>query len=79
MARDRARRFVTVKESKMQNVNEKEAAKMLQVSPRTLQMWRQQGRGPSYVKLGAKVAYPIACLQEWLAGRVVLTDDALAA
>jgi len=60
----------------MDAVNEKEAAKMLQVSPRTLQMWRQDKSGPVYVKVGVKVLYPTQCLQDYLAGRIVLTKEA---
>lgn len=35
----------------------KEVAERLQVSPRTLQLWRQKGCGPPYVKLGVQVRY----------------------
>lgn len=63
----------------MNGVNEQEAARILQVSPRTLQAWRRKGRGPGYVKAGTKVIYPQVLLEEWLAGRLVLTKEAQAA
>ncbi len=31
------------------------AAALLKVSPRTLERWRLEGRGPSYVKVGPKL------------------------
>lgn len=46
----------------------KEAAKLLQVSPRTLWAWTRQGLLP-YVKIGRTVLYPMASLQRWLAER----------
>lgn len=63
----------------MQTVDEKQAAKIIGVSARTLQKWRQQRRGPNYIKLGVKVAYPVACLTDYLAGRIVMTDEPQAA
>ena len=29
------------------------------MSPRTLQRWRMEGRGPHYLKLGKRVSYPL--------------------
>lgn len=62
----------------MQTVNEKEAAKMVGVSVRTLQAWRQKGTGPNYIKLGTKVAYPVAFLRNYIADQLVLTNEAQA-
>ena len=44
----------------MKIVPEREAAEQLSVSPRTLQRWRREdGRGPSFVRLSKKrVGYP---------------------
>jgi excisionase family DNA binding protein len=38
-------------------ITEDEAAKALNVSVRTLQRWRVEGRGPGHVKMGKKVGY----------------------
>ena len=38
----------------------------------TLAHWRSEGRGPAYVKIGAKVAYLGRDLNEWLASRTVV-------
>ncbi len=43
----------------MQNLNEKELAKRWRMSPRTLQGWRQQGKGPRYLKVEGRVIYPM--------------------
>ena len=41
----------------------------------TLAQWRHHGRGPAYVKLGSKVAYAGAALNEWIAERTVDPTD----
>ena len=37
----------------------------------TMAHWRCEGRGPAYVKLGARVAYTGRALNEWIASRTV--------
>lgn len=37
--------------------DEKESAKRLNLSPRTLQAWRLHGGGPRYRKIGRRVMY----------------------
>lgn len=37
----------------------------------TLHIWRGQGRGPRYCKLGGKVRYRLADLERWLQERVI--------
>jgi predicted DNA-binding transcriptional regulator AlpA len=41
------------------NLSEIELAERWGVSPKTLQRWRNESRGPSYLKLSKRVAYPI--------------------
>ena len=36
---------------------EREAAQILGISIKTLQAWRWQSRGPTYVKLGRRIGY----------------------
>lgn len=47
-----------------------EAAKLLRLSPRTLENMRVDGNGPRYYKLGvgkrAKVVYRISDLDDWV-------------
>jgi hypothetical protein len=52
-------------------LNDIEAAKIADLSPQTLRNWRQQGRGPAYVKLGRAVRYSLNDLISWLEGRRV--------
>ncbi len=44
----------------MRNLDENELAERWHKSPRTLQGWRQQGKGPRYLKIGTRVLYPLA-------------------
>lgn len=39
--------------------NETELAKRWGISPKTLQRWRSEGRGPRYLKLSKRVVYPV--------------------
>ena len=39
--------------------------------PSTLAPWRVAGRGPSYIKLGSRVAYSGAALNAWLEAQTV--------
>jgi predicted site-specific integrase-resolvase len=50
-------------------MTEAAAAEYLGLSPRTLQRWRVTGQGPTYRKLGKRVAYSTEDLREYL-GRV---------
>ncbi|WP_266064529.1 helix-turn-helix transcriptional regulator [Brucella intermedia] len=43
-----------------------EAARLLGLSPRTLEKHRCDGTGPIYRKLGGRVVYTIADLQAWI-------------
>jgi predicted DNA-binding transcriptional regulator AlpA len=50
-------------------LSEDQAAELLQLSPRTLQRFRVEGRGPGYLKLGKKrVAYAESDITTWLEG-----------
>ncbi|MDE0212435.1 MAG: DNA-binding protein [Boseongicola sp.] len=41
----------------------------------TLSHWRSEGRGPSYLKLGSRVAYCGRELNRWLATRTIQPKD----
>lgn len=43
-----------------------EAARLLGLSPRTLEKHRCDGTGPIYHKLGGRVVYTVADLQAWI-------------
>lgn len=46
-------------------LNENELAQRWGVSPKTLQRWRSEGRGPRYLKLSKRVGYPLDALIEF--------------
>ena len=43
-----------------------ELARHLNVSRRTLQAWRRQGRGPQWVKIGGAVRYDIQTIENFI-------------
>lgn len=45
------------------------AAEYIGVKPQTLKNWRVQKRGPAFVKVGSKVRYLPADLDDWLRGQ----------
>jgi len=52
-------------------LTQREAARVLRLSERTLERLRLQGGGPLYVKAGRAVRYREADLEAWIAARVV--------
>jgi hypothetical protein len=42
------------------------------ISDATLADWRCDGTGPPYLKLGRKVFYPKALVDDWLGGQLIL-------
>jgi hypothetical protein len=49
-------------------VSEREAARLIGVTPRTLYARRGDGSGPPWRRLGGRILYPIDGLRAWLAG-----------
>lgn len=48
-------------------LRENEAAELLALTPRALQAWRLQGRGPQFVKISARaVRYRPEDLEQWI-------------
>ena len=50
-----------------EHFSEHEAARELRQSVRTMRLWRQQGTGPSWIKIGRKVFYSRTALLSWIA------------
>jgi excisionase family DNA binding protein len=48
---------MTFEDSQVAFLTEKQAARLLSMSHRTLQAWRRTGIGPSFIKLGRAVRY----------------------
>lgn len=61
----------------------RQAAEYLGVHINTLQVWRQQGRGPSYVNFGIEGSkrphymYPYSFIKEWVESRTISVSDDL--
>ena len=55
----------------MQLLDQREAAKLLRLSERTLERLRLQGGGPLYIKCGRRVRYRADHLEAWISARVV--------
>ena len=58
-------------------LNTREAARQLDLSPRTLERYRVSGGGPEFLKLGGAVRYTAAKLNEWFerCTRTSTSDD----
>jgi predicted DNA-binding transcriptional regulator AlpA len=47
-------------------LTEEIAARLLSLSPRTLQTWRSEKRGPAFVRMGRSVRYRLRVLLQWI-------------
>lgn len=61
-------------------ITNKEAASLLKIRPNTLEIWRHQGRGPAYLKLGdaanATVRYLRSEVVKWAAEQAYRSTSA---
>lgn len=51
-------------------LNQEDAAKFLDCSPRNLEALRHRGGGPRFVKLGRRVRYRVCDLLDWIDSNV---------
>jgi len=49
-------------------VGEREASRLIGVSGRTVFNWRSTGIGPPFKRVGSRILYPVAALNDWLNG-----------
>lgn len=54
-------------------LRETQAAELLDMSPRTLELWRRAGSGPRFVKVGRSVRYRPEDLDAFVSERVRVT------
>jgi hypothetical protein len=54
----------------MAKLTQEELAERWRLSPRTLEQWRWLGRGPRYLKIGARVLYDEGEVADYEAGRL---------
>ena len=50
-------------------LTQREAARVLRLSPRTLERYRVSGMGPRFVKTGRRVLYRYSDIESWAAER----------
>ena len=53
-----------------------DAARYLSLATVTLEVWRQQKRGPAYVRLGRRIAYRVRDLESFLDRQTQLSASA---
>ena len=54
----------------MQHLDQKGLAERWLISPRTLEQWRWQGRGPRYLKICRRVVYPLSEIEAYEAANL---------
>ncbi len=54
----------------VERISELELANYWGIKTTTLQKWRSIGVGPTYIKIGGKVVYPIEAIKEYENGRM---------
>lgn len=54
-------------------LNQKQLARRWGLSPRTLERWRSLHKGPVYFRLGGKVAYRLADIDEFERAKIEFT------
>lgn len=51
-------------------LSDRDLAEMLELNIETLQHWRQNGRGPLFTRLGKKVFYRLADVNDWIQSNI---------
>ena len=54
----------------MQHLDQNGLAQRWLISPRTLEQWRWQGRGPRYLKIGGRVIYSLVEIEAYEAAHL---------
>lgn len=57
-------------------LSEGDLADLLDITKETLQVWRSEGKGPPFTRLGKSIFYRIQDFQNWVAGNVALSTKA---
>ena len=56
-------------------LSETELAHRWGISPKTLQRWRSEGRGPQYLKLSKRVTYPLETITNYERGALHISTS----
>ena len=59
------------------HLHQSELAHRWKISSRTLERWRWEGRGPPYLKIGGRVVYRLADIEEFEAANVRTSTSAV--
>lgn len=54
----------------VRHLNQKQLADRWAISPRSLERWRWEGKGPRYLKIGGRVVYRLDVVEEYEAGQL---------
>lgn len=54
----------------MNHLGQSDLSKRWQISPRTLEQWRWQGRGPRFLKIGGRVIYRLQDIEDFEAANL---------
>lgn len=46
-------------------VDEREAAKIVDYTPAAMRLWRREGRGPAFIRVGRSIRYLPSDLRDW--------------
>lgn len=65
--------IVTLRVNHLGLLSEDELAALIDVKPHTLAVWRAEGKGPDFTKLGKSVFYRRKDVEDWIAANVVVT------
>lgn len=62
----------------IQHINQVELSRRWRLSPRTLERWRFQGKGPQYLKVGGRVVYRLEDVEAYEAEQLQAAGTAKA-
>lgn len=68
--RNRSPRAEAKRGADMRALDQNQLADRWLISPRTLEQWRWRGIGPRYLKIGARVIYPVQMVEDFEATRL---------
>lgn len=55
----------------MEKLNTEKAAEIIGIKTGTLYIWRSNGKGPDYLKIGKKVFYDREVVEKWVKDQTV--------
>jgi hypothetical protein len=59
----------------IQMMNDRQAAKLLNIGLQTLRNWRSQHRGPDYIKIGRSIRYNATDLRKFIKSKKIQVNN----